>query len=143
MISCLGVGLTIGAVAILHGFQLERLAVVFRDLGVQARASGDSLSAIQHLRRYLAIAPDDVSTIRDLAFSVEESAERGAKAHYQAIRLFERILRESPADAAVRTKVVDGYMAIGRFGDAIEHLGLLLNDDPQNPEWLLAARRRP
>ncbi|MEO2031000.1 MAG: tetratricopeptide repeat protein [Planctomycetaceae bacterium] len=137
MISCLGVGLTIGAVAILHGFQLERLAVVFRDLGVQARASGDSLSAIQHLRRYLAIAPDDVSTIRDLAFSVEESAERGGKAHYQAIRLFERILRESPADAAVRTKVVDGYMAIGRFGDAIEHLGLLLNDDPQNPEWLL------
>ncbi|MEO2033145.1 MAG: tetratricopeptide repeat protein [Planctomycetaceae bacterium] len=135
IVSAIAIVLGLSAVHGVHALQVSRLARQSRELGIQARESGDAGRAIAHLRRYLAIAPKDIDAVEGLAFSIAETADT-PRDIYRAVLLFERILRDSPGSPDVRRQLVGLLTELGKFTSANNHLNELINKDPQNATLL-------
>ncbi len=135
IVSLIGGSLLCFGVRCLHDWQINRLADQFREWGIEARNRGDAEAAISHLQRYLSVGARDVDAIASLAFSIEETADDPAS-RYEALQLFEGILRERPLSTDVRRKLVDLHIEFGRYADAVQHIDVLLLRSPHDAELL-------
>lgn len=122
-----------GGVHFLHGFQVRRNAGEVLEQGLAAIKAGDQAQATKLLNFYLAYRPQDTSARAELALMADRKA-RTPRERFQALTGIERVLLADPGRKDLRRRAVELAMdpSIQRFGDAQQHLKLLLNDAPDD-----------
>lgn len=129
-----------GGVWALHRHQMHSMAATLLERSEQARRDGDLERAVEHLRGYRQLVPEDVKALGRLAYMLDQAAET-PRQRFAALSLFEELLRREQDTPEIRRKLVDLSMTFGRFGDAIAHLQVLLNATPQDSELYLLLGR--
>jgi tetratricopeptide (TPR) repeat protein len=71
-------------------------------------------TGLAHLRRSMAIAPDDAETLRALAH-----AQQAANAPFLAVLWFERLARLAPHTSGIRAALAGAYRRDARYRDAL------------------------
>lgn len=133
--SILALGLLAVGVHFLHAFQVKHNAGAFLRLADQAEADGKRQEAANYLRLYLGYMPQDIDAEARLGLLLDQLA-RSPKARMQALWVLERTLVRDPARENVRRRVVSILMDpyFQRYGDARDHLELLLRAHPEDGE---------
>jgi len=126
----LAVGLVVLAVGVfvLHRFQVNRNAGGLASLARQRLKEGKTGEALGLFNRYLGMRPDDVAVQREFAELVLQTAQaaNASQADLQrAYNSLEEAVRRNPDDDALRLKLAEFQVRVGRFGDAREHIETL------------------
>ena len=117
----------------LHGVQADRSAGLLLERADRATEGGKDGEALNYLRRYIGLRPDDAAAAARLGVLLAEQAE-DPRAHQQAFLALERALRLDPDRDDVRRKAVEVAMRPGlrRYTDAEAHLKILLAEEPED-----------
>ena len=124
-------------IGFVHDHQVERTAEAHRALYDASREEGDDVAALRHLRRYLALAPED-DELRDEEGMLVHSVANNPKQKLRAFRLLEQTLRENPERHDLRRAVVELLTEFGLEAEAVRHLEVLSQAMPD--DRALAAR---
>ena len=122
-----------GTMHVVHEAQIHSMAdellVRSRELSSESRTA----EAVQYLRRYLVLRPNETSSLAMLAELIQESAS-GSRQRLEAYLLNERVLQATPADQSVLRRQVDLALALDRSRDAVTHLEKLKEARPEDGE---------
>ncbi|MCA9117016.1 MAG: tetratricopeptide repeat protein, partial [Planctomycetaceae bacterium] len=122
-----------GTMHVVHEVQIHSMAdellVRSRELSSESRTA----EAVQYLRRYLVLRPNETSSLAMLAELLQESAS-GSRQRLEAYLLNERVLQATPADQSVLRRQVDLALALDRSRDAVTHLEKLKEARPEDGE---------
>jgi predicted Zn-dependent protease len=114
---------------VLHGYQVQRNASVFRDQAEKAASEGQIQEAAAAFHRYLVYRPGDNDALARYALLLDQLADSPA-AHYRALQALEQALRHQPDRNDWREQAVRIALALYRFDDAAHHLEVLLERTP-------------
>lgn len=139
------VGLVVGAIVVggaLYGLLLvqsyrgaEKLLV----MAEEAREAGELKEAGMHLYRYTQKREKDEEHAVEMAMTFAEVAEdedSPMEDKRQALGIMEATTRKWRKNVEIRRRLIDLMMKFGLTKDASEHLQILINDSPQDPELL-------
>lgn len=121
------VALVVG-VAVLHRIQVNRNAGSLAKLARQRLNEGKTGEAIGLFARYLGMRPDDVEVQREYAELVLAQTQESSASQNDLKRAYgslENAVRRNPEDDALRLKLAEFQVRVGRFSDAREHLETL------------------
>ncbi len=127
-----------GAFFFAHPWQVNRKANWFRERAEEALSSDDLRKAYDYQYKYVRYrSQDDTARIKLANIAVDVSKLEGAtqEDHMVAYQILDESVRRT-RDPALRKKLADVLMAIGRPQDALVHIEELLEDDPNNTEIL-------
>ena len=119
----------IAGVYFLHRFQVDRNAATFVTQARQRIVQGRDLDAINLFARYVNLRPNDNEAYAEFAQIVLKRAESPDATRNDVARAYatlETAVRKNPTNALLRQKLAVFQMRIGRFGDAREHLQVLV-----------------
>ena len=119
----------ITGVYFLHRFQVDRNAGTFVTQARQRIVDGRDLDAINLFARYVNLRPNDNEAYAEFAQIVLKRAESPDATRNDVARAYatlETAVRKNPTNALLRQKLAVFQMRIGRFGDAREHLQVLV-----------------
>lgn len=123
-----GVVICVAGVFGLHQYQVARNAGGLAKLARLRLAEGKVGEALGLFSRYLGMRPDDVEVQREYAELVLENTQ-GSNASQgdlqRAYNSLEEAVRRNPEDDALRLKLAEFQVRVGRFSDAREHLETL------------------
>jgi tetratricopeptide (TPR) repeat protein len=125
------VGVVVGGaigVFFLHRFQVARNAGGLAKLARTKLAEGKSGEALALFGRYVAYRPEDKAAYAEYAGLVLDRAESPGATRNDVSRAYsvlETAVRRNPDDDALRQRLAEFQLRIGRFGDAREHLQIL------------------
>ncbi|WP_169978972.1 tetratricopeptide repeat protein [Tautonia rosea] len=126
----------------LHGAQIKRSAGLLLQQADLAEQEGDLDEALSYLNRYIGLRPDDAEAAAKAGLIRADQVDDGREA-LQAFLVLERALRLDPSRDDVRRKAVELAMRpdLARFNDAVVHLKVLLDKEPEDPElrFLMAS----
>ena len=143
-------GLAGGALVVLvliffvHRWQVERNAGALLTLADQAQQSGNLGKAAEHLRAFVNFRPDDVTGYVKWANVTTDLAEKPTSTHNERVlanSVLEAAMRKAPEQSDLRRRLIDFKMKIGRLRDAREHLEVLIQERPDDPELQLLLAR--
>jgi cellulose synthase operon protein C len=97
-------------------------------------------SANKLAAQYLQFRPDDTAVLLELADWMRSGAV-GRRQLASALQLYEKILRFQTDNGEVRRKAVEVYLALGQYGEALDHLERLLQIQPNDAALLTQAGR--
>ncbi|HUG92593.1 MAG TPA: tetratricopeptide repeat protein [Planctomycetaceae bacterium] len=119
----------------LHAWQVARTASLFLTRAEAARAEGDLTQTARLLATYLRFEKDDREAWVQFALVVDDAAKlEGAKR--DSINLMERVVWSDEQERPeLRARLAERLLEFGRFYDARIHLGILADDEPENPKW--------
>jgi tetratricopeptide (TPR) repeat protein len=122
-----------GGVHWLHHIQVHRHATTLLAAAEDARDEQNLAGAIGYLNSYLGLSPGDMAARQQLGFLLAET-----KKYAQAYTVLEQVLRsqQSADSSAVRRKLVEVAVAIGRWQDVETHVQAALREDEDNPSLL-------
>src|SRR5688572_6420207 len=131
-----------GAVYALWKFQIERKSGWLISEAETAREAGDAREAVRYYWQYLTIHPDDNETRLKYAKAqadVADLSDVSPPEFNSAWQTLETIMRnrtlsEMPEAKVLRRRLVEIYAKVGRFQDALQHLGYLIESDPKDTE---------
>ncbi|MBT3981060.1 MAG: tetratricopeptide repeat protein [Bacteriovoracaceae bacterium] len=95
--------------------------------GKMAMEEGKRKSAMKHFKRSLRVEPSFYQAAVALGLLYEEK-----KDYKQALKLYEKFLKNSPSDSVVLGKVVNLLFALGKYKDVIPYAETLSSIDPTN-----------
>jgi tetratricopeptide (TPR) repeat protein len=116
--------LVVGGVLLWH-HQVERMARGVVARAEQAEKDGDLARAAELYQEHLAVVPGDVEVSLKYAELIIK-ADRSAKRLGDALAIFEDVLGQYPARAAVRRRAADVALEMGAADRAHGHLSILL-----------------
>jgi tetratricopeptide (TPR) repeat protein len=131
-----GTALAAGGVHLVNHFQLRRHAGFFLDKARQEKNEGKYKEAIGFFDSYLALEPGDADATAEYGFLLADVSQNRSPGAYG---MFEKVLRSNPERSGVRRRLLDVAMRLGRYGDAQEHLRLLLGESPDDVTLLWLA----
>ena len=143
LILLIGLIVSAGGMAWLWRIQVSRNAHNLLGRADEAREQGEYAEAIRLRKRYLNYQADDDSQLCELAFdclAVTATDEFNRLDLEAAYATTEMALRKVSDNHKLRRKTVDFLMQIGRFSDAIEHLGFLKNDPTEGAAQEIAIK---
>jgi predicted Zn-dependent protease len=133
------VALAAGAIAGLHTIQAGRIPDALRRQAERAVEAEKPDAAIKFLRQYLEFRPTDADVQEQLATLLR--ARSGDAARSELVFLYDKILRNDPARAAVRREAVIACLQLRRFTDAAAHAEALVKALPADADaWRYLAR---
>lgn len=127
-------GLAVGAI-VLNRIQVARNAGSLATRAREKRAEGKTDEALKLLAKYVGLRPNDAAASAEFAtLLLERSQAPGAtRADFsRAFNALESAVRRAPSDHALRMKLAEFDIRIGRFGDAREHLDVLRQRAAEN-----------
>jgi len=120
----------------LHAYQVRRSAQVLLQRAHQLEEAGQIKEAAKYYRQYVGLAPDDIDARISLATALDDSAD-SLRRRFDALQVFEGILRDDPQQDDVRRRVIQLWMSpefqqvsATRFEDARTHIEFLLKSMP-------------
>lgn len=117
-----------GGTHFLHAYQMKRNARVLLKHAERLEEQGKLAEAASYLGRYLVYEPQDVDALARYGVLLEKFPESpGTRG--RAAFVLEQVLRHDPKRSEVRRKLIQVEMQLGRYGDARDHLNLLLKED--------------
>jgi tetratricopeptide (TPR) repeat protein len=119
----------------LHGYQVRRNSAVFLTHADRAEKEGNVTEAIDFLRRYVTLNPDDLPAVARLELLRASQADSPREMLQATFRLA-AVLRKDPSRVEVRRKLAELQLRIGRYSDALEQLEGLLQQSPGDPSLL-------
>jgi len=151
----LGTAVAVVAIFFLHRVQVDRNADKLLKMAQEARNNKDYTSAIQLLRNYVALRPDDYPpyiTLGETAIELAESPKAENLDVIFAYRVLETAVRKIPAESddgqglrpehvKARRLAADFMAKVGQYGDAMNHLEFLLQYEPGDPKLNLQAAK--
>jgi tetratricopeptide (TPR) repeat protein len=114
---------------VLHGYQVKGSAHALLRQAERAKDEGRLVPSAKYYYRYLGLRPRDADARAAYGLLLEQLAQTG-KARLQALLVLEEVLRQQPGRSELRRHLVQSAMRLGRFGDAKEHLVILLQPGP-------------
>src|SRR5207244_1708062 len=79
--------------------------------------------AIDYLRRYLGLVPNDVEALIQYAELREKLVRTNSdRDRFGVLELYERILRQDPGQRDIRRKAIRVSMSLRRWADALDHI---------------------
>ncbi|MCH2113873.1 MAG: tetratricopeptide repeat protein [Pirellulales bacterium] len=132
--------LVLGALAFfLQSWQVNRKAGSLRTIAQQNLEDGDCLSALQMMKDYARLRPDEDDArieLGDIALEVINFPEADLKQRVDGWNVLDDVVRRTGASHLRRelAKLILLYQPPSRVVDAIEHLEELLLDNPGDPE---------
>ena len=131
-----------GAVYALWWFQIDRKSGWLISEAEKAREAGDAREAVRYYWQYLTIHPDDDATRLKYAKAhadVTELSDVNPQEFGLAWQTLESVMRddrlsEMPQSKELRRTLVEMYGRVGRYQDALDHLGILLEMEPKDAE---------
>ena len=119
------------SVYVVHGVQVRRNAGDLLELGRRARENGNVEAATQYYGRYLGLTPDDINALADYGQLLDERAGT-RRAGSRVFMVYEEVLRRNPTRDDIRRRLVEVALDIGRPSDALAHLKVLRQTDPED-----------
>jgi tetratricopeptide (TPR) repeat protein len=132
VIAAVAASLAVGA-HLVHGFQVKRNAHGLFERALQAEREGEPAQAVEHLERYLGLAPDDKDARARYGLLLFNQA-RNRAARLRAFLVLEDVLRRDPRRADVRRPAAELSVQFGRFSEARESLEALLRESPTDAD---------
>lgn len=126
-----------GAVYGLWRFQLGRSAGALRADAEKALEEGDYRRAVRYYANYVSIRNrDDEARVKlaDAYADLTEQDDVRIEEYSQALTVLESTVRRLPDATALRRRLAEFYFRMGRYQDALDHLGYLLDKEPDNVE---------
>ena len=120
-----------GGVHLLHGKQVDRSAVAFRDQSERAEKEGRIDRAVDYLVRYLAYRPTDVEALVRYA-RLLEGGGRDESSRAMIVGIYEKVLRQDPGRAEVRRNLIELLIEQQEYGEAKLHAESLAGSDPKD-----------
>ena len=121
-------------------FQMTRHADTLFEAANKAEEEGDVRTVVQYLSSYVSFRPDDMAArvklsnaFADLTELDDVSFEEMGK----ALRVLEDSVRNMPEEKELQLRLVKLYGKVGRTRDSLDHLGYMLDNDPDNGELLV------
>ncbi len=122
-----------GTAHFLHGFQVKRNARALLHRAQQMEEEKDFGKSLDYLSRYLAFYPRDTEARARYALLLDQQAKT-PQARLRAFLALDEVLRQAPDRDDVRRRAISAAMGIERFADAREHLEVLMQATPDDPE---------
>lgn len=129
--SLLVVAVCAGAVHLLHERQVDKHSGTLLDEARRAEEQGNLAEAATYLERYVTMTPDDVEAQARYGLLLEKASTK-PRDQLRAFLVLEKAVRSSPERHDVRREVVRLAMALGRPGDARDHLNVLVEAFPED-----------
>ncbi len=121
------VGVTLlGALHVVHGWQVQRHAGSLMELGRKAQEGGDLNAAKDYFSRYVGLVPSDVNALADYGQLLDQ-AGAGKR---QIFMVYEDVLRADATREDIRRRQIEVAMEIGRHPDALAHVRFLRQSYP-------------
>ena len=120
-----------------RSYQLRRNAAAYLQRAEEQIAEDDLKSAARNLHNYLKLVPEDVEVRAQLADVFDRSAKtRGDK--LRAVQLFFQALAADPSRSAMRPRLANLLLEVGRLDAALEQANLVLGnpEDKADPQTL-------
>ena len=125
-----GLFLLAAALFAVHRFQVQRNAYRLLELGDRAVEEGDYEKARTCYSHYLHYAPNDADTAQKYAQVLDKTGGEPLA----LLNLMEQVLRLKPAENALRLRLVEHLIDLGRIPDALEHLKKLIGQGGNQAE---------
>lgn len=122
----------------LYVFQSGRISQSLLWLARKERDEGRPEAAIKFAGQYLRLQPDDAAVMIELSEWMRERAS-GRKQLAGVLHLYEKVLRIEARNDEIRRKAIDGYLVVGQYGEAFDHIDRLLQSQPNDAELLTQA----
>lgn len=125
-----------GGIFALNRWQVSRNAGSLRVRAEKSIQEGNKGEALQLLARYVGMRPDDAEAYGAFSKLLLEAAQEpgaGRTTVQQAFSALETAVRKAPDDLLLRQRLAKFQLAIGRPGDAREHLLFLRDNMPAAP----------
>jgi len=118
-----------------HGHQVRRTAGALLEQAVADEGAGREVAAVEALRHYLSLRPEDVDALVRLVLILERSAASPADRE-KVLVAFEQVLRRDPERRDIRLRLVRLAMGpdLRRYDQAASHLRSLLSGSPSDGE---------
>ena len=132
LLAVLAVGSLVG-IFLLHRFQVNRNAGSLAKIARLRIKEGRRDEGINLLARYVNYRPDDREALSELAGLLLDKAETPNATRNDIGRAFtalESAVRKDPDNAALRRRLAEFDIKIGRFSDARQHLQILREAAP-------------
>lgn len=129
-----------GAAYLLWRFQMQRHASVLYEAANEAAEKDDVRTVVQYLSSYVSFRPDDTEAKVKLANAYADLSEREDVTFEEmgkAQRVLEETVRKNPDETELTKRLVKFYGRVGRTRDSLDHLGYMLDKDPDNGELLV------
>ncbi len=133
------VGITVFSVVgvhLLHGFQLDRNAKFLKLQAEKAEAAGNIQEAIKQYNQYLRHRDDrdGYAALAALVVKVAKEADATNREKLRAYNILEEAIRRHDDLDEVRLQPGGLHDGAQRYGDALEHIGILRANGNQDPE---------
>lgn len=115
-----------GGVFLLHYFQASRAADALLWQAEHHAQDGKLDKAINFMRQYLELRPDDNESIVRLCELIEER-DHGPQDASKLLFLYEKVLRNEPDRESARRRAIELSLVLGRHQDALAHLEVLMS----------------
>jgi tetratricopeptide (TPR) repeat protein len=135
----LGVGFVVAsaAVYVLHKYQLNRNAKALLDQAVTAEEAGKHQDAADAYSNYLSIRPEDDAVrvkYANASGDVTEEDDVTPEDFGRGLMVMEETVRNLPDEKALQKRLVDMYIKVQRYQDAIDHLNYMLAKYPDEAD---------
>ena len=129
-----------GVVHLVHGFQIRSNAREVLAQALQAEQDGQPELEAEYLATYLGLEPADTGALTRYGLLLKKLAKT-IRARINAYSVLANVLLIDPERQDVRRELVSLGMELGWFGEAREHLRLLLEAHPNEVELVILAAR--
>lgn len=126
-----------GAVYLIHKYQVNRNADVLMTSAAEYESQGKHQEAADAYGNYLSIRPDDdaarvkyANAWADVTMDDDVSPEDFSR----GVMVLEETVRNVPDEKALQRRLVDLYVRIQRYQDAVDHLNYMLEKSPDDAE---------
>lgn len=136
--------LVIAAGGGLYLWRLDRQASHIEGLkprGLSELESEAYEKAVHTLRSYLGGHPDDTEALKAYAAARERVFVRGGRHIRQSVDARRRVLEIDPGDQETRRRLMEQYLQIGFYTEALEQARRILSDSPDDPQALRVLPR--
>jgi tetratricopeptide (TPR) repeat protein len=120
----------------LQRFQISSIHSRFLDQVARAEETGNTERAARFLKQYLSVKRDDVDARARYGVLIEQLAA-SPQALAGALGVYEGVLEQDPSRREIRLRAAKLHKALGGtkgINKALEHLGVLYQADPSDPE---------
>ena len=133
------VGITVFSVVsvhFLHGYQLDRNAEFLKVQAKKAEKAGNTQEAIKQYNQYLRHRDDrdGYAALAKLVVQVAKEPDATNQEKIRAYNILEEAIRRHDDLDEVRLSLVDYTILMGRYSDALEHIGILHANGNKDPE---------
>ncbi|MHB1037152.1 MAG: tetratricopeptide repeat protein [Pirellulales bacterium] len=128
-------GALVVAVAMVHYVQMRRNVGNMITWAEMSKKEGDLHEAAKWYARYVRQEPDDVevwATLANLLADIADAPDATITDRTQAFNALEQTVRKDPERDAIRRRLVDYTIKIGRPQDAVDHLNILQKKFPKD-----------